>query len=61
MAMAAIEDMDTARAVAKVHYDSYEWSGCRGARWDQLPWDAQERLAREAAEWIACIRVAGLT
>jgi hypothetical protein len=54
--MPPIEDMDTAEAAAKVHYDSYEWSGCDGSRWERLPSQEQYWRVREAAEWIACIR-----
>lgn len=56
MAMPPIEDMDTAEAVAKTHYDAYEWSGCDGSRWDRVPETTRKRLVREAAEWIACVR-----
>ena len=56
MAMPPIEDMDTAEAVAKAHYESYKWSGCDGSRWEVLPAVVQKRLVREAAEWIACVR-----
>lgn len=58
MAMPPIDDMDTAAAVAKVRYDTYEWSGCDGARWERVPAEAQRRVVREAAEWIACVREA---
>ena len=56
MAMPPIDDMETAEAVAKVHYDAYEWSGCEGSRWNRLPAEARRRFTREAAEWVACIR-----
>lgn len=54
--MPPIDDMETAEAVAKAHYDAYEWSGCDGSRWEHVPAEAQKRLVREAAEWVACIR-----
>lgn len=61
MAMPPIEDMETAEAVAKVRYDAYEWSGCDGSRWERVPAEAQRRMIREAAEWIACVREASDT
>ncbi|MBB3752654.1 hypothetical protein FHT44_005166 [Mycolicibacterium sp. BK634] len=56
MAMPPIDDMETAEAVARVHYDAYEWSGCNGSRWERVPADARKALVRTAAEWIACMR-----
>ncbi len=56
--MPPIDDMDTAEAVAKVRYENYEWSGCDGSRWERLPIEVQRRLISEAAEWVACVRVA---
>lgn len=58
MAMPPIDDMETAEAVAKTYYNAYRWSGCDGARWERVPADAQKRMIREAAEWIACVRLA---
>lgn len=58
MVLPAIEDMETAEAVAKIRYDNYEWSGCAGSRWEALPAEVRRRLASEAAEWLSCIRAA---
>lgn len=60
MPMPSIQDTNLAEAVAKVHYDSYEWSGCNGSGWESLPAGAQRQLIREAAEWVACVSAASL-
>lgn len=56
MPLPPIDDMDTAEAAAKVHYDAHECSGRDGSRWELLPSQEQWWRVREAAEWIACIR-----
>lgn len=61
MEMPPIDDMDTAKSAAEIHYDSYEWSGRDESRWERLPSQEQWWRVREAAEWIACIRQANPT
>lgn len=51
--------MTTAEAIAKMHYQRNEWSGCAGSGWDNLPPPAQERKIAEAQEWITSMSVAG--
>lgn len=51
--------MDTAEAIAKMHYQRNEWSGCAGSGWDNLLDGPRNQKIREAQEWLNSMRVAG--
>lgn len=54
-------DMRLAAKVAVARYTAFEWSGCEGSRWDRLPGDVQNRLVREARDWLFVLREVGLS
>ena len=51
--------MTTAEAVAKMHYQRNEWSGCAGSGWDKLMPETRDKKVAIADEWLASMRVAG--
>jgi hypothetical protein len=54
-----MNDMEAASAIARAHYDAYEWSGCAGSSWYNLPSDVRKRLIHEADDWRASTESAG--
>jgi hypothetical protein len=51
--------MTTAEAIAKMHYQRNDWSGCAGSGWDDLTTMTQRQKIAEAQEWLTSMRVAG--
>lgn len=54
-------DREIAVALARAHYEAFEWSGCDGSAWHRLPQEARERFIRGADEWRATAQSAGYT